>query len=75
MDYDIVPDIVSQLRKPSTHLLKAAFIQNAVNQNDGGRATVIQFGDATESLLTGGVPDLEPYNDAGINIENSLRHK
>lgn len=56
MHNDVVGNVLFDLVHPSSHLIEAVFIDDAVDEYNSGCAAVVELGDAAESLLTCSVP-------------------
>ncbi len=72
VDDDIFSEVALQFHQPPAHLLEAVLIHDAVDQQHRGRAPVIQFGNAAEPFLAGGVPYLQPNGGAAVDVEHSF---
>ena len=55
-----------ELLQPDTHLVKGVGVGDIVAEQGGMGTAIVQFANAAEALLTGGVPYLKADGDVGV---------
>ncbi len=72
VQHDALAQLLAQVRQPAAHLAEAVVVGDAVAQDAGVRAAVVQARDGAEALLPGRVPDLQPHDGVGVGVEDAL---
>lgn len=67
--------VVFELQQPSCHFLEALFICDVVAEQARVGAAVVQAGNATETFLARGIPDLETNDGIRCSIDDALGNK
>lgn len=69
---DGLAELLAQVGQPAAHVAEAVLVGDAVAQDAGVGAAVVEARDGAEALLAGRVPDLEAHDRVSVGVEDPL---